>query len=700
MKAKTPSNDRVSDHFEIKQDIGDSRLQVFLKEYELILHHIEGIDTRLLQTIVGILGILGIAIGLFLTQKLELSVGLAWLAPLFFITLEMVLLYYFYIDDVNIWNARIKSRQINAILNEKALICYDPDIPGSMFLSPKRGNLKVRLMYILLYGGTVFLVIMIALYSLATIYKTSHLQGFLFVFVYGLLTSILIFSSLGLFFDVPKAYQDFLSRFSNAEPIPLNLKFSPSIFSISNVSATFSSIIPRIPDLVTKSPFFIFGFVTALVVVGFPPGKLPLINYLFRYTDTDWKSITNIPIWVFFVLGALYFIVEEVLLQQAKLMWDDIRDVERDKILLQNYKRPIVSGRMSVSSAIRQMYVRWILALLLGYLLGGFALLMVFLLISFHQALYILWAKPRAARYPLLVLFIISFNISLRFLAGVVSVIGSQWSLSPFVLLFVLFYFYSFGVMALQWKIEAEYQRDKNQNIAIRPQSEFYLSHGRFWQHVGLVAAVLFAGFILLIHIISLSCGTTLFFLQDWYGQCSSDVGVIQYVNLGLENSIVLIFGFITAFLLITFLFVLLFQKVGNLIAIGIKKIKGVLVAILAAINISLFFTFVIGKDISLLNWNFLVFSILLLIAFEGMTYLEYTFTNLKNRIPWIKGALYSYLFKPIPNLGLKEVLAIMFTEIDPAKLSLMPSVKVLDKQVEEESVIPNELSKKDHPID
>ncbi len=210
--------------------------------------------------------------------------------------------------------------------------------------------------------------------------------------------------------------------------------------------------------------------------------------------------------------------------------------------------------------------------------------------------------------------------------------------------------------MALQWKIEAEYQRDKNQNIAIRPQSEFYLSHGRFWQHVGLVAAVLFAGFILLIHIISLSCGTTLFFLQDWYGQCSSDVGVIQYVNLGLENSIVLIFGFITAFLLITFLFVLLFQKVGNLIAIGIKKIKGVLVAILAAINISLFFTFVIGKDISLLNWNFLVFSILLL--------------------------------------------AIMFTEIDPAKLSLMPSVKVLDKQVEEESVIPNELSKKDHPID
>jgi len=679
MTARVRSNEQLPSKIVIMQDAGDSRLLVLLKDYELTLNHIEGIDGRLIQVIGGILGVLGIVIGIYLNQKFQLSVGLAWITPLFFLILITFLVFFIYQNNVYLWNARILANQINTIIGEKVIISYDPQLPGAAFLSPERGSLRTRIMYIALFCGTFFLFIVVTVSSLSVIYNASHIQGSLFVLFYGFLVAILSFSSLGLIYELPRSYRIFLNQLRSTGHISNEFLTNLSAFK-SNISGLFSVIIPRLPDFITKSFFFIFGYVTAIVVVGLPASKLPLINYLFR-SSTDWKSVSSVPVWVYFALWIVYFVVEEIFLQQAKLMWDDIRDIERDKILLQNSTRPIASGRLSVTSAIWQMYVRWSLAFLFSYLLGGFALLLVFFFITFHQAVYVLWAKPRSSKHPLIVLFTLSFNVSLRFLAGVVSIAGAQWSLTPFVLLFVLCYFYPVGVMALLWKIEAEYQRDTHQNIAIRPQSEFYLRHGEFWQHVGLIAAVVVAGAIFLNHVISLSCNTGFPYLQTWYLRCGVESRLAYFDNIGPVISIILIVGLIIIFMLLAFLFVRLFEKMSNLIVPGIRKIKGLLVAVLVMINIPLFILSIIKDDMALLLLGFLVFSIALLFVYEGMTYLEYTFTNLKIRMLLIAKVIYAYLFQPIPNLGLKEVLAIMFTDIDPAKFRLIFPEKEPDQR-------------------
>lgn len=674
MEEKVNAKGRTEKELVIKQGLDDSRLQGLLKEYELLMNHQEGVDSRFIQIIAGILAFLGITLGYFLNQQIQPSVELAWVIPLFFIVVGMFLNFLLYMDNANLWNTRILLSRINKLLHEKALISYDAQIPGAIFLSPKRGNPKSKLMFITLFCGVLFMFLLVTLVSLRIVYNKSHLQGFLFVLIYVCLIGILFYVSSGHLSDLPNSYRDFLDSFPKAESIPPDFKFKPSSSVASNLKDAFDWIIPRFQDLLAKGVYFIFGFLSAFIVVGFSSRHLLIINFLFRSSDTDWKSISSVPIWTFWALGALYFVVEEILLQQAKFMWDDIRDAEHDKILLDNSKRPIARGKMSKGSAILHMLVRWFLALLCGYLLGGFALLLVFLLISFHQMIYSLWAKPRAARHPLLPLFIVSFNYPLRFLAGLVAVAGSQWSLSPFVLLLGSFYFYPLGGIALQWKIEAEYQRDINQSIAVRPQSEFYLKNGSFWQYVGLVGAILISGLIVLIHLYSTSCNTTPSFLQRWYIEHCPVNGAVNFVDLGLLNSVILTLGLIAIFMLITMSLVSLFSKTSIFAVLDIRKIKGWVILILFLIYVAVLYVSIVWGNLSFLLLDFLILSVLLLIVYEGMTYPQYKFINLQERFPLVLVAWYAYLFRPVPGLKLKELLAITFTDIDVAKLrSMLP---------------------------
>src|SRR5207245_2957002 len=127
--------------------------------------------------------------------------------------------------------------------------------------------------------------------------------------------------------------------------------------------------------VVVKGPFFIYGFIAALIITGLSGWHLHLLNTLFGEASTTWKSIAAVPIWAIVALCTIYFIVEEILLQQAKLIWDDIRDRKRDKNLLRNYRRAIASDQISIPSAKLQLALRLPVALILGYILGGFALL-------------------------------------------------------------------------------------------------------------------------------------------------------------------------------------------------------------------------------------------------------------------------------------------------------------------------------------
>jgi 4-hydroxybenzoate polyprenyltransferase len=383
----------------------------------------------------------------------------------------------------------------------------------------------------------------------------------------------------------------------------------------------FKWVLPRPADVLAKMWFFAYGMLAALVIGGELPGdQVSLINVLFR-PSTSWQS-NDVPIWAIAALLLVYLILEELLVQQAKLIWDDIRDRERDRKLLHNKERAIARGDLSLQHAIWNMIVRLGVVALFVVWQGRGDLLLVFGLILLHQAVYLFWAKPRGSRHPLRMLLWLSFNNSLRFLAGIVAITGFQ-ALLPFILMFIVFYFCSVGGLAAQWKMEAEYAGKD-----IRPQSKYFFMKGEFWQHVGLVNAVLVTCFLFFVHPLSL-CHTwfALLHMTDTL-HCSH--GYLNLEALGIVVPLVLI----GLFMVVGMAFVSLFQKsgLGNVISQGTRKIKGQALLLLGFVVIasgcmmlsSFFLAGIKPYNTFLLVFILLMINMMYMILYEGMTYPEF----------------------------------------------------------------------------
>ncbi|GHP00899.1 hypothetical protein KSF_109460 [Reticulibacter mediterranei] len=261
------------------------------------------------------------------------------------------------------------------------------------------------------------------------------------------------------------------------------------------ISLLFTWAIPRPVDVLAKAWFFLYGL-AATLVFGQPSENQTMLGNGLFHPSPAWQG-NEIPIWAIVTCLFIYFILEELLVQQAKLIWDDIRDRDRDQKLLHNRERAIAKGIISVRQARWNMLARLVLAALFIVWQRRVDLLVVFSVIFLHQAVY-LWAKPRGATHPLGLLFWLSFNNSLRFFAGTVAIGGFQAFL-PLILMFVTCYFCSVGGLAAQWKMEAQ---DVGQNI--RPQSAYFAVRGEFWQQVGLLDAILVAGLLVLYCLFSL----------------------------------------------------------------------------------------------------------------------------------------------------------------------------------------------------
>ena len=72
------------------------------------------------------------------------------------------------------------------------------------------------------------------------------------------------------------------------------------------------------------------------------------------------------------------------------------------------------------------------------------------------------------------------------------------------------------------------YEKDRGQ---FRSQSQYYLYNGRFWQYVGLLAAVLVGMGMVVIQVLALSCIPV---ISSFSGGCTLKSGGFQYVNYGL----------------------------------------------------------------------------------------------------------------------------------------------------------------------
>ena len=553
------------------------RLNTLLKEYELCENSLEQIGNRIIEIIGFGTGVLGLVAGFILTQQKSLPLGIAWLSPFVFFMFFALVLHNTYLPVSKIWELRVLSWRVNALLSyadrskqkESSLIVFERNSPGGSFFSVNRGNWKLRIVYFVLIVGSIFLFLVTIFTSFQLIFASSHLQATVFLFLNVLLTILGLIATSGILTDLHDNYNAFLIYSEDLGHIPYLQEFDATkIAALAPQRSSFYSIIqfliPREWDFLVKFLDVVYGILVALATVGLQSDQLPTINFLFRPSSTTWTSAAQVPLWAILSLGLIYLLIEELLLQQAKLLWDDIRDFERDKLLPLNSTRAIASGRMSRRSAVLHMLVRWVLAFFLGYAVGGLALLLLFMVISLHQVLYELWAKPHAGKHPLVALFVLSFNVALRFLAGALAIVGSHWTFSPLIFVFVAFYFASLGGMANIWKLEGEHllqTRGDAEAHRIKPQSNYFVSrmvrnkkgieketgHGIFWQHVGLTGAVVFSLVIPAIHINV--CTQTIPFISPLYGTCVGETGV-NYVELGSWPTIGMIFALIGVFVL------------------------------------------------------------------------------------------------------------------------------------------------------
>jgi hypothetical protein len=237
---------------------------------------------------------------------------------------------------------------------------------------------------------------------------------------------------------------------------------------------------------------FWYGFIGALAIISVQQSQIDLINFFFQQKTP--YTLNPIPWWLVIGLGGIYFFVEEFLLQQAKYLWNDIRDQVWDLKNPSRQDRAFAKGNTVDQSDILHVIIRWTLALVFGYMLGGWQLFLVFMFISIHQAVYVLWGKPRGREHPIILLCIISLNIAPRFMVGVMAVSGTFPLTIPMLMLLAIFHFFSFGFMAAYWKMEAiDFANKKKQGVDVqeRPQSEFFLSHGDDLQHQGFLGAII-----------------------------------------------------------------------------------------------------------------------------------------------------------------------------------------------------------------
>jgi hypothetical protein len=286
---------------------------------------------------------------------------------------------------------------------------------------------------------------------------------------------------------------------------------------------------------------------------------------------------------------------------------------------------------------------------------------LLFLVISIHQAIYVLWLKPNADRFPVLTLLGLSFNVMLRFAVGFYVVAGAAWGLTFSLLIMAVLYCYSIGVMSGIWKMEAAYYKETP--FVPRTQSGFFFRRGELLQRLGLIGAVLISTLLVVDRMISIPCVTGHSLIAQWYGGCLN--GVTQYVQL---DPLAAIGAFVLACLIalaVAGIILLIFYPLRRAYARFIRRARSSLllitiVAMTSAIIIALW-------SWSLAAWAgyILLNHVLHFLRFEGLTYPEYAFDSVIKQLGAAGRLWYAYLFQDpkIHKLTLRDVLFAPFSQ-------------------------------------
>jgi hypothetical protein len=188
-------------------------------------------------------------------------------------------------------------------------------------------------------------------------------------------------------------------------------------------------LLPRPAGLLHKAEFFWLGFFIAL-----PFANQPVLTSI------------RTALWYFFIL--------EILLQQAKFQWNDLRDKKVDKQITRNQNRLYVPFSDNMVAVLYR--VRWFSALLLGIFTSR-PFFVALLVITLHQILYEYVVKPQSKRFPVGFLVFLAFNLPLRVVCGFLVILEPSILLSQniFAINLLLFYMMSWSSLANSYFTEA-----------------------------------------------------------------------------------------------------------------------------------------------------------------------------------------------------------------------------------------------------
>jgi len=468
-------------------------LEAALHQYDNLVIELEGFQGRVWALMTLILGSLAALASYSSFPQAQFtgplfSPVIAWLLPLVFLTLISFWLYMLYLSLNDVFLLRIVVARINKLLpGEDALLHYNRRAPPGAYLSMRVGGLGPRISFTLAIVLALILFALVGYFCFQSASIVSALSGTVFVIFYGSSASLVALSATMVFVEMPKFYAG--NQLEDYSHHPLQTFPVASSHTSARILAF---ILPRRKDA-AKWLYYVYGVLLAVALRSkLDDARILFANrFLSPSSAITWSVAHAVPPWVVLSLVILCFFAQEILLQQAKLLWDDIRDHKRDVNSSINKSRSLAAGMLTLTSAIPLVVVRWIAAFTLGSLLGR-DFLVLFLTISVHHVVYELAVKPLSGRRPRFTLFYLSFSVPIRVVGGML-ILGSIQDplyVAQMALVSAVFYLSTVGGLAAQWWAEVPYCRKKGER-RFRPQSSFFWKDDRRLQTTALCASVL-----------------------------------------------------------------------------------------------------------------------------------------------------------------------------------------------------------------
>lgn len=454
------------------------------------------------------------------------SLAIAWIAPLLYLVVFGALMSLGARQAAAAWQSRILARQL---LGRGEAPYHGGTIPDPF--SPWRLSWKLGLLpgtAAVIFGG-VFLPV--TFYCWRSIYANNHLMGLAHAGFYLALALLELMAAAGLSFDLPRRYA---AAYESGSLAGLELSPTRPLQTIGRW------IVPFPSRLMTGGRIFWAGFLAPLLIIGLDQSRLATLNALFR-SFQDWETTASVPLLAMAALGLLVFIVAEILLQQAVAIWAAWR-----------------AGKAGdVPFPVPQIILRWLAALLLGYVIDRRGLLVLLMIISVYELVNVLWPQePRhpagGRRYPLLQLLVEAGGLPLRFAAGLLVWGGPVWDFTAYLAMGVMVYFLSLGLSAAARQKEARSLQEQGSSFI-----DYFLERGTYWRAVGLWSALLSGVLLLAMQTLTENCNIKPRSpFSSFYAFCPVKDVPPQYIQIDKLNSLLVAFDMLVLILIVTMLLV------------------------------------------------------------------------------------------------------------------------------------------------